>query len=280
MAQKSKNLLRMKDLRVAIKNHKGTNDLLEDFDFNDAEELYEMIRQINPQEADQLIKEFQKNQKQNDKKVVKAGTQEKETAKVSAKEQVTETSTTVPKASKLEDMLAEKEKLQQELASLENESMELKEKLEELEKEIVGRNYIIEVLQRELDSQRQVLDAEKKECDSLKKKICMNGFEKNAHKELLKELDVSIENLKKVHIFVHEDWTFEVKNAERAPEEIECDMEMLTQLLSGPKAGELTINQVKNLVRLKTFTTLLVEKQVIFDISFEKNEMESLFNEA
>ena len=276
MAQKSKNLLRMKDLRVAIKNHKGTNDLLEDFDFNDAEELYEMIRQISPQEADQLIKEFQKNQKQNDKKAAKAETQEKETAEVSAKEQVT----TIPEASKLEDLLAERKKLENELASLESESMELAEKLEEVEKGIAGRTYIIEVLQKELDLQRQVHDTEKKEADSLKKKICMNGFEKNAHKELLKELDVSIENLKKVHIFVHEDWTFEVKNAERAPEEIECDMEMLTQLLSGPKAGELTINQVKNLVRLKTFTKVLAQKQVTFDISFEKNEMESLFNEA
>ena len=42
--KKSKNLFRIKEVKLAIKHHKSVWDLLEVYDFRDKEEVFELIR--------------------------------------------------------------------------------------------------------------------------------------------------------------------------------------------------------------------------------------------
>ena len=272
--KKDKNLFRMKELRLAEKNHKGVSDLLERFDFKDENDLFETIRQINPPEADELIKMLKKNQKQSEKKQAQVNAvsidQSTEEPQVEADKENVE-------QSKLETLVEEKEKILSELSILKVQSSESSIKKAKLQEDVIGRKYILKVLRRELEEQEAIIAQKEDEIEKMKEHLLGVNAEIDARMELLEEIENEIESSKKVHVLIHPDGSFAISNIEEeilVPEE--DDFKLLAQIIK-KASGELTINEIKNIVSSKKAIEALEKKGIIFDLEFEDSKIEKLF---
>lgn len=278
-----------KDLHIAIKNGHGVQYMMERYQFEKEENLYEAIRTITPSGAPGFINDLKKNQKKLDKKA-KRNTQAK--AKLQASEQHEAETTSTDEPIVITKSSEEKEIQQHKtLEELQKEEQELSAtlcKLEDAHKQMVAQRRdcisrfkrakkALTELQRILLAQQDNVSAIYEEYEALDCMMQKNNKECSVNRQLLQGVRSQIEDLRKVIIFVYKNGIIEVENANIPSISEESINIGVTELISFPNAEEFTIKELKTIAKVRLMVEAIKQNDCGFELVFDSLEVQKFY---
>lgn len=269
-----------KKLRVKLKHGASLEELLEYFNCNE-EQLEEFLeKNFTPKAKKNIMAELRKNQKKKDqqkcvaskKKKIKVVTKEKEKLETMQKETSIEDYKKILRneEQELADTIFKEEKKH---ASLISERKNLKEKLVE------QRNCMIE-LERLIEEREKELQGVLKQLESVSDKIFCSKQKIKQDRENLKNVRNDLKELEKVEIFVYEKGEIEMENysEENIPQQ-PFNKEVFSNLCSNEASDNLSIKQIKQIMKLIDIVKFFNSKGMLYEMTFESSEVQKLFKE-
>lgn len=286
-------MMRTKDIHLSMNQDNPVEELMSKFSFATEEELYAEIRRITPQGSEDFIRRLKKKSRRartSVKPTVFTGNSEvQKPAEITEFMMVTEEPYEDEKVDEFGSMLEAKQ--EDELEQLRKDEHELSEQLCELEaehKEIMAKrsNIVNElsVSRKTLVELRSVIKREEKKVVSLCEEY--NGLairmqeitrECNAHRELLEDMRDRISELEKVYIFVFEDGTIEVENAEMVSVSGEEVVKIVNELIKREEAEEVMFKDIKNVAKIKLMISEYERSGLKLEVNFGNPKVEKLF---
>ena len=283
-----------RDIHFALKKRDSIDCLIKKFQFLDKEELYEAIRKITPIGADDLIRKLETRQRSNERQGKPAKQKDiQPVQKLTEKDNVTEKvpcQETVDEKSQLEtgkhhanalaslDQMKEKEReLSSSLCELESRHKSLMSIRRELVKKLEDSRKKLNEIQEMLNEQETNVTDLYGQYNECAKKMGDINQKCNVRKELLEEIRVKIKNLEKVTILIYENGTLEVENADIPTISEEKLSFELGNLIGIPEAGEITINELKTIAKLKEMVKVYNENGYTFEFIFESVKLQDFW---
>lgn len=291
-------IMKSKDIHIAIKREDGISYLMERFDFSQKEKLFEAIRKVTPSSAEELIRKLEKKQKRNgrqDKAIASSELTEEEVTKseehpVQNLKDVVDMSDTKEKTGEefgqeqsmskildIEQLKAQEQELSAEVCRLEGKHKELVSKRRDFVKALKRAERALCELRRILHEQeRNVTNLydQYNECDDEMEAI---NQERRAYKELLEDTRKQIADFQKITILIYQDGHIEVENAEIPTISDEEIISELGNLICMPETGEITINELKNIAKLKKMVKFYEDNGNAFELVFDSDKVQSFW---
>lgn len=277
-----------KDIHLAFKKKNSIEYLIKKFQFSDKEELYDAIRKITPTGADSFIRKLETRQKSNERQgeptkqkdiqhVQKLAEEENLTEENSCQATVDEKSQSETAIVTLAQMKKQEKSLSLSLCNLESRH----KSLVSTRRELVSK---LEASRKKLNEIREMLNEQEANVTDLYEQYnkCAEEMrdinqEYNIHEKLLEELRVRIKNLEKVTVLIYEDGTLEVENADIPTISEEKLSFELGNLIGIPEAGEITINELKTIAKLKEMVKVYNENGYTFEFIFESVKLQNFW---
>lgn len=280
-----------KDIFIALKRDEcdSISYLMQKFGFLQKGDLFENIRKISPSAANELIRKLEKKQKRSFKRVVEnnqpddvqqvASNSEvlceypelgKEKEDVSVSESLTDSSC-------IEKLQSKEQQLSQELCVLEGFHKDLVSKRRILvEKLGEAKTALEEFLKQVKDQEQNVTSLYKQylECADEMEKI---NQERRNYETSLESIRKQLSELQKISILVYQDTSIEIISMEALTVPNQDDFSALDELVNRPEAGELTINELKTIIKLQKIVDSCENKGII-EFVFDNPKLENFWN--
>ena len=253
------------------------------------EELYEAIQKATPLEANSLIRTIEKKKKKLDRNQTKAAIRG---GKCSGKLLRIADNTDATQ----EEICQESEQEEMKMQTLDFEQLAVQEReissnllqLETEHKKLVSKRREIMLSLRTAKSElKEIMHIVKEREDRLVSTYdeyikCAEGMktidqEKRTWQNLLEETRRKIEALHKINIFIYPNGKIDVENAEIleiSNEEVESE---LNELIRIDEAGEMTVNEIRSIARLRMIVSTYEENGRKCEIAFEGQNSQKLW---
>lgn len=240
-----------KDLHVARKRPDGIKYLMDKFGYSSEEELFEAIPKASPGNAQFFIRSLKKLQKVNNKK---ADNEVHESICVEDLEtdenQEVEVVSSIRKQD-LECLLAEEQELSQKICSIEGEHKELVSRRRDITFRLGRAKNALGELRRLLKYQEENVTNLFSEYEQCANKMFELNKERKDYQSWLDNVRNTIAALKKVTVFVYEDGTIEIENAETSELPDGEFLAEFNELVSLSEVEDLTIKEIKIIAKLR-----------------------------
>lgn len=293
-----------KDIHIQRKRGRGISFLLERYNISDEKILFDLIHRLSPGDAEQLIREF----KRNEKKRSANSYQEKnrnDASKSSKKEefeivinpifcsQIDEATFgfdgvqsesdsasegNITGSSKLQKLLDEENELSNSLYGLEAEYKKLYQKRKRNFALVKDAKKKCELLLQEVENLNVQIDKYRKRHDDMSRKITKYAEDIKATREILKSVREKISQLQAISIFIYEDGRIEVEGAD-VPDILEKDINSLYEvLINKPDAEIFTIREIKALARLILMVGQYQKDIVSLELYFDNAKLQIYYD--
>lgn len=290
--------IKSRDIRIAVKREDGVDYLMNRFGLSTKEELFECIRRAIPSEADTLIKKFEKKHRQYTSRHENAQNSQEpvviqsvENTEEQTEEHIEvvvhtsqelealqdETTAIEYPVMSVEELRAQEAELSAELCELEGKHKALVSERRGLCEDIAKAKRAIEELFRLANIQNervQDLLTRYYQCDA---EMTDNIATQRVYRELIDETRAQIVESEKITIFMYQNGSIEVENAD-VPQI--SDDEILigfTSLLSNQSAGDLTINELKGVVKLQKMVATYTERGKNYELVFDNAKVQRVW---
>lgn len=311
MDQKVK-VLHSRDVYFALKEHggKAIQHLMKKFDFATEDSLFEAIKKVSPSEADTLIRDL-KSKAKKDPKNKKPKNKSKVQNDYEIKEKLNQPNNLVSEgncAEIVQELASETENIEEcalqkgEEHSKEESKTPDKATLKEQEEQISEELRALEVqyqqertnkdgirkeaaqAQRAADELARLLKVQRANVSEIVERYNACGTrmeelvrEMKPRKELLEELRTQIYELDKVTILVYQNGAIEVENGEVPLVSDKEITETLIMLVSMPKVGKITIDELKAIAKLLKMVKVYETNGTPFELEFDSAEVQRLW---
>ena len=290
--------IKSRDIRIAVKREDGVDYLMNRFGLSTKEELFECIRRAIPSEADTLIKKFEKKHRQYTNRHENAQNshepvviQSVENTEEQTEEHIEVVVHTFQELEALQDdttaieypvmsvdeLRAQEAELSAELCELEGKHKALVSERRGLCEDIAKAKRAIEELFRLANVQNervQGLLTRYYQCDA---EMTDNIATQHVYRELIEETRAQIVESEKIMIFMYQNGTIEVENAE-VPQISDDEIFVgFTSLLSNQSAGDLTINELKGVVKLQKMVANYTERGKNYELVFDNAKVQRVW---
>jgi len=275
--------LNPKALRLALKRADGIEYLMRRFEFVSEDALMSAIRRMNPDEANDFIKTLKKKQRkyavseevvdQSCEEDISACSEEysvmeQEVADTFSVEETTDECERKDVGPMLEELRQEEEKLSAQVCALEGEHKELAAKRRDLREIFREADAILEKLEAEVAAQREKVKDTYEAYQACAQAMKLNDEEQQLYRLMLDDVRERRTVLERVTIFVYEDGSVCIENAELPSVEGDALREEVNRLLEMPEAESFTVKTVKNIARLRLAVEAFGDKaELVFDSS-------------
>ncbi len=282
-----------KDLRLAVKHGLTLAEVAKKYGFQDDEELKEYIIRISisSQYARDLIKALTKNQKKPhnatadddlaDQEDVQTETEDTDvtTAELSNEPEEVENMETTRRTITLEELRKQETELSQQLSQSEKEHDCDVTKRREVQNELEQAKLQLMKMLTEFSQIKEKVERLKNEFNEAESSMAKANEEISALRSLLKEVRQQIEEKKKIAIFIYNGGNIDL-DGEGIPEvsTVECNTFYFENVVVRPDVDDFTGKEMKTLTRCFLIAKKLIEQGVSFEIAFESELMESVFN--
>ena len=276
------------------------NLMLERYNFETEEALFDEIRRIVSNGASDFINGLKKNQKRQDRRCKRAnesGTNEsdfeEELTEQSSDEEETilesemgeeavtepevEVEEEVPVQISFEQLLADEQELSTTALELERAHKEKVAQRAELRKKLINAQKAFAELHRILKIQKENVEQLYAEHEELYREMLNINRERSACAEMLELIRAQIAELKKITILVYRTGNIEVENANPPSIFIESFNAKFTELISYPDAEEYTIKELKIIAKVCLMVEQFEKDNEKFEVEFEKTELQSFY---
>lgn len=290
--------LKPKDVHIALKRDDCISYLLQRFNFQHKEELFEAIQRVAPSGADDLIRKLEKKQRRSDRRdkgsngaelddQEETGVEEQPVqgeegeTNVAEVEEDTEKSIEqekqdMSKLPDLEQLKAQEQELSTMLCNYEGQHKELVSKRRELVGRLANSQDALKELQRILKMQEDNVTQIYEEYQKCASDMDSINQKRKSCKDFLDDIRGQIAELCKATILVYQN-CIEVENAEVpsiSDEEINSEF---VQLIWMTEAGELTITELKNFATLLKIVKVYQEEGRTFELVFDNSKLQSFW---
>lgn len=280
-----------KDIFIALKRDEcdSISYLMQKFGFLQKGDLFENIRKISPSAANELIRKLEKKQKRSFKRVVE-NTQPDDEQPVASNSEVlheypeqckekedVSISESLTDSSCIEKLQSKEQQLSQELCVLEGFHKDLVSKRRILvEKLGEAKTALEEFLKQVKDQEQNVTSLYKQylECADEMKDI---NQERRNYETSLESIRKQLSELQKISILVYQDTSIEIISGEAITIPNQDDFSALDELVNRPEAGELTINELKTIIKLQKIVDSCENKSII-EFVFDNPKLENFWN--
>lgn len=303
-----KNLLTAKSLRVKIKEGFTLGDFIREFELRSRDEFEEILNALYYQESTRkgIWRDLKRNEKiskrkknvspenfseleeiilpevaENSSAIELPELDPKGTEPELREEEVHPEPEEIPQKDSLEELKRKEEEMSKELITLEMQHKEKVQAHKQISKEFAEIKAYLERITSEItECQRKA--------DELTSATVEIFAEMRRLNEERKELDISLTSLREeikkrsaVNVFVYAS-EIETENFDGSVSVDNDEMlkEKMSKLLMEPLSEELTIRELKTLCKLKALTDSLRSKGLSWSITFDKEEMEKLYNSS
>lgn len=283
--------INLRELRMGIKRGITAGDFVKKWGLQSEEELFQWIRKNADKSQKEIISDLKQNEKCKHKtaKKVTMVHEPEETKVLEDKQDVTEdmledaepeiSEVTKPNVS-LETLLAEEEKLSQEVCDLEGSHKELMHRRRTIMANLQNIKRESEKILESLKNLKAEAQRLKQEYDETAEKMRSTSSDISVLKEVLEELRAQIEEAKMITILVYSDGNIDIEaEGVEAPTFVSPSEEeqsiTLTSLIIRPDAEELTIKELKAMARLLPILKQLGE--IKYEIVFDNSKLEDFY---
>lgn len=285
--------IKSRDIRIAIKREDGVEYLMKRFDFSTKEELFDCIRKAIPSEAETLIKRFEKKHRQYISRHDSIQNSQKVSENLSAEsdENITIVIHTAQELDAMENGNPDKEYPSMSVTELKAQEAELSDILCELEVKhkslVTERRGLCEGIaeaKREIEELMRLACVQSErvktllqryyECDE---EMTDNSASQRVYRELLDDTRAQIIASEKITIFVYQNGIIDVENAEMLQISDEEVFEGLGKLLANQHAGDITINELKGVVKLQKMVSAYAEMGRNYDLVFDNEKVQKVW---
>lgn len=280
-----------KDIFIALKRDEcdSISYLMQKFGFLQKGDLFENIRKISPSAANELIRKLEKKQKHSFKRVVE-NTQPDDEQPVASNSEVlheypeqckekedVSISESLTDSSCIEKLQSKEQQLSQELCVLEGFHKDLVSKRRILvEKLGEAKTALEEFLKQVKDQEQNVTFLYKQYLECADKMEDINQERRN-YATSLESIRKQLFELQKISILVYQDTSIEIISGKAITIPNQDDFSALDELVNRPEAGELTINELKTIIKLQKIVDSCENKGII-EFMFDNPKLENFWN--
>lgn len=280
-----------KDIFIALKRDEcdSISYLMQKFGFLQKGDLFENIRKISPSAANELIRKLEKKQKHSFKRVVENNQPDDEQPVASNSEVLHEypeqckekedvsISESLTDSSCIEKLQSKEQQLSQELCVLEGFHKDLVSKRRILvEKLGEAKTALEEFLKQVKDQEQNVTFLYKQYLECADEMEDINQERRN-YETSLESIRKQLFELQKISILVYQDTSIEIIGREALTIPNQDDFSALDELVNRPEAGELTINELKTIIKLQKIVDSCENKGII-EFMFDNPKLENFWN--
>lgn len=270
-----------KDIHIAVKRNDGVQYLMKHFGFATEEALFEEIRRISPLGAEEFIRKLKNKQKgaakrkmkSKEKNLAEKATEVAETAETS---ETTENNSNATLAI-INELEKQEAKLSLAVCDLEVlHGAQVATRRQLLEK-LVGAKKELKKLQEVLASQQQNVTRIYEEYNRCAEEMADINTKRKALQEQLESVRTQITELKKVTLFIYQNGDIEVE--EGMPVQIlEEDITLeFNRLIRHSEAGNLTINEVKTVAKLHEMVRVYQAEDISVELFFDSSAVQNFW---
>lgn len=270
-----------KDIHIALKRNDGVQYLMKHFGFTAEEELFKAIRRISPLGAEEFIRKLKNKQKgaakrkmkSQEKNLAEKATEVAETAETS---ETTENNSNATLAI-INELEKQEAKLSLAVCDLEVlHGAQVATRRQLLEK-LVGAKKELKKLQEVLASQQQNVTRIYEEYNRCAEEMADINTKRKALQEQLESVRTQITELKKVTLFIYQNGDIEVE--EGMPVQIlEEDITLeFNRLIRHSEAGNLTINEVKTVAKLHEMVRVYQAEDISVELFFDSSAVQNFW---
>jgi len=233
------------------------------------ENFADLVRRTFSQKASkEIFNRLYKNQKNKEKYIKNAKKRKKIPSTQKRKENVVS----------LDFLKKEEERQQQYLCQLEGEHQEYVTKRKNAILKLQSKKDDLLELKKMVEKHQKEIEQVIQEVNNISKEMNNKLEEIHNSEERLANIQESIKKQQVIEIFAYEDGSIETEGAiiEETFENWKADF---NEMISDEKIGNLTLNQIKQLAKLKKYTKTLEEEERKYSIIFESEESEKVFQE-
>mgnify|MGYP004535161511 FL=1 len=280
-----------KDIFIALKRDEcdSISYLMQKFGFLQKGDLFENIRKISPSAANELIRKLEKKQKRSFKRVVE-NTQPDDEQPVASNSEVlheypeqckekedVSISESLTDSSCIEKLQSKEQQLSQELCVLEGFHKDLVSKRRILvEKLGEAKTALEEFLKQVKDQEQNVTFLYKQYLECADEMEDINQERRN-YETSLESIRKQLSELQKISILVYQDTSIEIISGKAITIPNQDDFSALDELVNRPEAGELTINELKTIIKLQKIVDSCENKGII-EFVFDNPKLENFWN--
>lgn len=280
-----------KDIFIALKRDEcdSISYLMQKFGFLQKGDLFENIRKISPSAANELIRKLEKKQKRSFKRVVE-NTQADNVQPVASNSEVqheypeqckekedVSISESLTDSSCIEKLQIKEQQLSKELCVLEGFHKDLVSKRRILvEKLGEAKTALEEFLKQVKDQEQNVTSLYKQYLECADEMEDINQERRN-YETSLESIRKQLSELQKISILVYQDTSIEIISGEAITIPNQDDFSTLDELVNRPEAGELTINELKTIIKLQKIVDSCENKGII-EFVFDNPKLEKFWN--
>lgn len=280
-----------KDIFIALKRDEcdSISYLMQKFGFLQKGDLFENIRKISPSAANELIRKLEKKQKHSFKRVVE-NTQPDDEQPVASNSEVlheypeqckekedVSISESLTDSSCIEKLQSKEQQLSQELCVLEGFHKDLVSKRRILvEKLGEAKTALEEFLKQVKDQEQNVTSLYKQYLECADEMEDINQERRN-YETSLESIRKQLSELQKISILVYQDTSIEIISGKAITIPNQDDFSALDELVNRPEAGELTINELKTIIKLQKIVDSCENKGII-EFMFDNPKLENFWN--
>lgn len=280
-----------KDIFIALKRDEcdSISYLMQKFGFLQKGDLFENIRKISPSAANELIRKLEKKQKHSFKRVVENNQPDDEQPVASNSEVLHEypeqckekedvsISESLTDSSCIEKLQSKEQQLSQELCVLEGFHKDLVSKRRILvEKLGEAKTALEEFLKQVKDQEQNVTFLYKQYLECADEMEDINQERRN-YATSLESIRKQLFELQKISILVYQDTSIEIISGKAITIPNQDDFSALDELVNRPEAGELTINELKTIIKLQKIVDSCENKGII-EFAFDNPKLENFWN--
>lgn len=283
-------IMTAKDVHLAAKRPDGWEYLMKRFCFLTDTELYEAIQKATPLEADSLLRTIEKKRRKLERNQCKAaGRAEKCGSKPMENADNTEVSQEeICMEREQEEMAMETVELEQ-LEALEKEIssniLQLEGKYKRLAAERKEKVVSIQNVRSEIEEMRNIVREKQslisrwyEEYTKAAEEMKTINQEKRDWQNQLEETRQKIELLQIVNLFIYPNGKIEVDNGEIPEVSSEDVNSELNELIQMDEAGEMTLNEIRSVAKLKRIADVYKEHGRKYETVFESESSQMLWD--
>lgn len=178
----------------------------------------------------------------------------------------------------LEFLKKEEERQQKYLCQLEGKHQELVSRRMNVISILKSKKADLLELKKAVSKHQKEIEKVIQEVNDISKQMNKKLEEIHASEENLENIKKSIKKQQVIEIFVYEDGSIEAEGVV-FEENSKNWKAVFNDMIADEKMGDLTINQIKQLAKLREYTRSLEAEEIKYNITFESEESEKVFQE-
>lgn len=281
-----------KDIFIALKRDEcdSISYLMQKFGFLQKRDLFDGIRKISPSAANELIRKLEKKQKRGLKRVTENNQLDDVPASTNSevmheypdnypelyKEDVS-ISESLTDFSCIEELQRKENQLSQELCVLEGFHKNLVSKRRMLVENLREEKTALEEFLKQVKKQEQNVTSLYKQYLECADEMEGLNQERKSYESSLENIRKQLSELQKISILVYQDASIEIISREALAIPTQDDFSALDELVNRPEAGELTINELKTIIKLQEIVASCKSTDTI-EFVFDNPKLENFWN--